>query len=218
MLHFLGLQRRNLSIDAFPDSQRHAEVKEKKAGDSGRGTARRPSKLERTAYHEAGHAVAAYDQRRRISRVSIIPDFEEGTLGHCSYSQFWKDFHPDINDDSKTRGHIETAIICCLSGHTAEARLSGRNNWVGSSQDRSAALGLALYIAPGGGKELQHYYNWMWERTKGLLAKPFYWDAIEALAAELLQRRDIGGQKARRIIHEAIERALERKISGRSKT
>ncbi len=188
-------------------------AKEKKAGDSGGGTALRPSKLERTAYHEAGHAVAAYDQRRRISRVSIIPDSEEGTLGHCSYSQFWKGFDPELNYNSKTRPRIETLIICSLAGHAAEAKHSGRNNWVGSKADRLNALDMALYIASGGGKELQYYWNWMWERTKGLLPKPFYWDAIEALAAELLQRREIGGQKARNIIHEAVERALERKAS-----
>ncbi len=62
--HFLGLQRRNLLIEALPDSWRPTVVKEKKAGDSKRGTAQRPSKLERTTYHEAGHVVTACDRRR----------------------------------------------------------------------------------------------------------------------------------------------------------
>lgn len=38
------------------------------------------STLTRTAYHEAGHAVMAYELRCRITHVTIIP--EEANLGH----------------------------------------------------------------------------------------------------------------------------------------
>src|SRR3990170_4851648 len=89
------------------------------------GKRRKPSRLERTAYHEAGHAVAAYKLRRRISRVSIVPDPEDGTLGHCSYSQLWNDFNPEIYDDSKTTQRLETLILTALAGVAAEPRLSG---------------------------------------------------------------------------------------------
>lgn len=35
---------------------------------------RKPSCLELTAYHGAGHAVADYLQQRRFAEISIIPD------------------------------------------------------------------------------------------------------------------------------------------------
>jgi len=35
-----------------------------------------------SAYHEAGHAVAKYPLGFRIKKISIIPDYEEGNLGH----------------------------------------------------------------------------------------------------------------------------------------
>jgi ATP-dependent Zn protease len=47
-----------------------------------------------TAYHEAGHAVAAYELRLPFRYVTIIPDEEKMTLGHIIYRGFGPDFHP----------------------------------------------------------------------------------------------------------------------------
>ena len=44
---------------------------------------KKPSKIEKIAYHEAGHAVACHLLRRAFTRVSIIPD--DDSLGRVEY-------------------------------------------------------------------------------------------------------------------------------------
>ena len=46
---------------------------------------KKPSRIERTAYHEAGHAVAAYLRHWRFTGISIVPD--RYTLGRCFFSE-----------------------------------------------------------------------------------------------------------------------------------
>lgn len=36
-----------------------------------------------TAYHEAGHAVAALARGRPVTLVTIVPDEQAGSAGHC---------------------------------------------------------------------------------------------------------------------------------------
>jgi hypothetical protein len=48
--------------------------------------AKRMTKLEKTAYHEAGHAVANFHLGLAIKEISIIENEEE--LGHCDGSSW----------------------------------------------------------------------------------------------------------------------------------
>jgi ATP-dependent Zn protease len=41
-------------------------------------------KLKKTAYHEAGHAVAAFAMSKRFKRVSTIPNPDKDSLGRLS--------------------------------------------------------------------------------------------------------------------------------------
>jgi ATP-dependent Zn protease len=74
--------------------------------------AKRPTKLERTAYHEAGHAVAAYSLRWKIIEVSIVPDPD--SLGHVTRTPL-KDFHPDDDTRFSTLRKGEKEIILYLA-------------------------------------------------------------------------------------------------------
>lgn len=163
----------------------------------------RPSRIERTAYHEAGHAVAAYVRRLRFTSISIIP--YRGTLGRCEFSET-----PVIIDLKSPRiGHarrrVETLIIVSLAGVIAECLLTGRNNWRGAHADLHDAADYAAYVT-GSEDELGAYVRWLWEHTRMLLAAPPCWLAVQGLAAALLEDRHIGERRARAIISEAIER------------
>jgi ATP-dependent Zn protease len=59
--------------------------------------------LERTAYHEAGHAVAAYVVHRGNRSVSIIPDESDGTLGHHHSARWGEKLAPAVEVNSRTR-------------------------------------------------------------------------------------------------------------------
>ena len=70
--------------------------------------------MEKTAYHEAGHAVASYLRRRRILKVSIIP--EDDSLGRCYYMKWdlmkTEEGWIELSNNEKHRRRRETIIIC----------------------------------------------------------------------------------------------------------
>lgn len=176
---------------------------------------KRHSKLERTAYHEAGHALVAYVERRRLRHVSIIPD--EDTQGHCLSGKPPGDFHPDYDDGPRTRAWLERAIAVSLGGAAAEEHLTGRHPKSGADEDWRRAIDSASYVT-GSIEETEAYLNWLWIRTKALLKQPWYWAAVKALAAELLERRRIGERRARRIIRNAMSEHMETEIQARKRS
>lgn len=163
----------------------------------------KPSRLERTAYHEAGHVAACYFLRLSFKSISIEPkgDF----LGVVNGCEVPKSFQPDLDTSSKTRDRIEREILCTLAGGAAEARLAGRKNWRGAGGDVDACTNLALYIG-GDEEEASAFINWMIVRAKNWVKRELYWCAIATLAKELLEKHTIKAKEARSIIREAIQK------------
>jgi hypothetical protein len=155
--------------------------------------ARRPSQLKRTAYHEAGHAVVSFALRRAVRRVSIVPG--EEFLGRCTLAQAGD---PDGLPERQERARAEREILVLLAGGLAEAKLAGRHNHAGASQDIDAAFSWATRVS-GSMEEAEAYLAWLRVRARHLLDVPEHWSAVEALAAELLQRREVSGRAARRV-------------------
>ena len=74
----------------------------------------------RSAYHEAGHAVACYLLGRRFKRVTIVPDHEShGKV----FPHRLRNFHPDTSTTLRTRQRIETEITILFAGGLTEAKL-----------------------------------------------------------------------------------------------
>ena len=107
--------------------------------------------LERVAYHEAGHAVAAVAVGRRFLRVSIIPDDE--TVGRCTFPRPSRPFHSITTVDGRDRRRLNAAIVTTLAGLEAEAIFSGEASprVIGGHWHR--ALGLAAIATRGGADE-----------------------------------------------------------------
>lgn len=172
---------------------------------------RRRSRLEGTAYHEAGHAVAAYLRNRRFTSVSIVAERE--TLGQCVFGNKPGVIELDAESYRRTRDRIETLIIVALAGVLAECVLTGRHNWRGAHADLHDASDYASYVT-GDEQELNAYLRWLWERTRNLLSARPHWAAVKALAAELLTSRRIGERRARQLIADALTRSAAGKRRG----
>ena len=163
-------------------------------------------KLEKVAYHEAGHAVAAFLMRRSFSYVTIKPD--ESSFGHIFYQKFRDSFNPDYVEDYKIRRPLEKAIITGLAGHVAEKIYSKQENYETSENDFHVAVDLASYLC-GSNEEIEAYIKWLYIRTKNMLEHPNNWCKVKAFAEELLDHRRIGYVKARKIMKDAVENSFQ---------
>src|SRR5687768_10085396 len=94
-----------------------------------------------TAYHEAGHAIAAWHLDLKFKHVTIIP--EEESLGHLLHSKPPKWFRPDIEDTDRIRMRGERHIIVSLAGQIAEAKYRGRRPSWGMDGDNQIAVDMA---------------------------------------------------------------------------
>src|SRR5680860_341347 len=72
------------------------------------------------AYHEAGHAVVAYDQGVRVHGISIVPD--EGRMGHIAIDTLLLNrLAPTFrfNKGARNRFTMERHVMVLQGGHAA---------------------------------------------------------------------------------------------------
>ena len=92
--------------------------------------------------------------------------------------------------------------MCYFAGGVAEKRFTGRANQKGSSTDFRHAVDLASYVASED-KELEAYLNWLHRRTENLIAAPWIWALVKAMAEALLKQHTIKQKQARQILRTA---------------
>jgi len=145
-----------------------------------------------TAYHEAGHAVIALSQGRIVQEVSIIPGPQR--LGHCGVGK---------GTARKLKDSLETDLLILLAGLAAEARLAGRYHLPGAAQDLRMAERLALMRAPNE-RQAQRLLERTLAKVEHLLAEAGIWNAVTALAEELLRSQRLSGRAARHYYELAV--------------
>jgi len=171
---------------------------------------KKPSRIERTAYHEAGHAVAAYLRHWRFTGISIVPD--RYTLGRCFFSE--REIVLRTSRMRETRARLETLIVISLAGPVAEWLVSGRRNRRGALDDFAEAERYAACVTSSE-EELRAYLTWLWEFTGNLMSAEPHWSAVKALASELAGRGEVGERRARQLIRDALARRTRSRRGGR---
>ena len=156
--------------------------------------------LRYTAYHEAGHAVAAWQEGIRFRSVSIVPKGD--ALGYVLHNRPPRWFQPDIASDRRTRDRCEAMARTLLAGPEAEARIRGRRNHVGASDDYAQAVDYVTRIS-GGPEMTQAWMSLIKVQVTAMLG-PQNWRAVEAMAEALLLHHRISGNDARTIMNDAI--------------
>ncbi|MGH2819016.1 MAG: hypothetical protein ACRDJ5_00025, partial [Actinomycetota bacterium] len=153
--------------------------------------------LEVTAYHEAGHAFAAYILGRAFTRVSIRAD--DSTLGRCSFRTPGEWFRPDLRIDGPTRRRLEERMMISLAGPEVESLHTGRYDRDAAQEDIDRAIDHACYMS-GDPLEASAYVEWLRIRTVNLLKRPETRPSLEALVARLLAREEVRYRHAKRIL------------------
>ena len=164
---------------------------------------RRQRRLRATAFHEAGHAVAAYHLHLRLRRISVGGDAGD-VLG-------WLDLwlprvSPGDTGNIRRTQAVEREIIVLLAGAQAERVGLGRSSCPASGADFFEAMRRAEAICHTS-EELSACLRWLQLRTHALIRSRTWRQAIDALAARLLERRTLGARETRAIIKAAISTA-----------
>ncbi len=147
--------------------------------------------LMKTAYHEAGHAVMHLVNRSRFKKITIIP--EDDYLGQVTtYSH--NDYSPNYNPDKK--------IMIFFAGEIAARQFMKKK--ISYRGCFGIALDLIIsYSHYDNQKVRDAYASYLFLLTEHYIDK--YWCAIEALAKELLDKRELGYHKARDIVFNALK-------------
>ena len=160
-----------------------------------------PTRDEKTAYHEAGHAVARILLRRvpRLRKVTIVStDDSEGS----THSAHWPSFNPGSEVDERK---VYERIMALLAGPVSEKRFAKRASNVGARSDHARAADLALYVSADE-KLANSLLKWLSVRTEKFVE--VNWWAVQAVAEALLEHKTLSGKKAKEVITEAREKMM----------
>jgi ATP-dependent Zn protease len=141
-----------------------------------------------TAYHEAGHAVAALALGRPVAWVSIRPD--RMFLGICAFGKAV--FRP-------SEDWVEREAVIALAGPAAEAGLTGEMDWAAAAHDYDYALDLARGRGGRDGRKAERLVKRWLAKADHLLGREDAWAAVERIAAELVRVEEISGRAARHL-------------------
>jgi len=158
-------------------------------------------KRQALAYHEAGHAVAAHDLGIRFRYVTIEPDDQAGSLGHCA-STLPRWFQPDVSDD-RQQGWAERDIVMTFAGEEAERLVTGRGNNVGTENDRRSVWTVAQFVT-NSDEETTAFIKWLRIRARQHVNTPRFRVAVAAVADALLEHTRLTKDEVARTVVDAL--------------
>ena len=153
--------------------------------------------IEATAYHEAGHAVAAIEMGFKVSSVSIQPDeFSHGRTVHNN-PLYRMNLNSHEHSD-RLRLRVERAVIIALAGPEAQQRYNPRTIRKQDVKDDVDRVMRVLSEFTASNEELEAYFDLLRIRTRQLI--DLKWDAVQRLSRALCERTALSGAEARRMV------------------
>jgi hypothetical protein len=158
-----------------------------------------------TAYHEAGHAVAAYFLHVpfRKAGATIMPAGNAGCVyaGHI----FQQGHRPDENSSDAVRLRCESEAMVFLAGTEAQRKfhkLSIRNHHGESDFHSAVKLMSYFFFDP---PVLEAYLKFVTAWAHSFFEHhPYAWRCVEAVAAALAEKRHLSGAELTEVIESAI--------------
>ena len=163
------------------------------------------AELERTAYHEAGHAVMANILRRRFHFITIDPEkLDENTEGLVKMVHSNKLLETIEFGGFDSQTLTEKQIKITLGGEVACELLVGSKSRH-LSQDVQVSLHLAQSQC-GNAEEADAYLNWLWLSVRNRLRLQHNWVCVQAVAKALMKHKTLSYRTAREIIRNARDK------------
>jgi hypothetical protein len=161
--------------------------------------------LEATAYHEAGHMVAAVHLGVPIRHATIVSG--QNALGKYAgsirHQPLFPMFEIEAGDIGRIEGKVSKRIIILLAGPIAQRRFrrSSWRSWHGRI-DYETAADLAQTLNGGDEKATNAYLKWLSLRAERLV--DFDWPDVVACAERLMSRKTLSSREVLEAIREAV--------------
>jgi hypothetical protein len=158
----------------------------------------------RTAYHEAGHTLAAHLYSIVLDLITIKPG--EDSLGEVCGP--WRDGFDPVNvDRSAEDEELKHYILFWGAGPMAESIFTGQP-YVGDEDDHdlSQALRFSRYAYSVEDYDIQ--LDRLWTEIEDVLKEVSNWRVVEWLAAALIDKGELRPSEAKDIILDAISRPV----------
>ncbi len=166
--------------------------------------------LESLAYHEAGHAVAAFHHNVRAKKLSILP--EPGSSGRLTYHPYFSGIHPEGDTSPRVQRRLENMALVCCAGPAAERRFNARGyRTYHGKGDWQYAIDLLSHLS-GDDEILSAYFNLIDLQARKFVHLPWVWSCIEDLAAALLEHKELTGKQVRSVIEETIRERTQHRL------
>lgn len=164
-----------------------------------------------TAYHEAGHAVAALAVGRLVKKVTIEPKKSQFATLHngevrTSVRLGACELQKGRAKPSKTL--LDDEVLILFAGMVAESQFTGQYCTRGAAQDLRAIRSL-LGTRATNLSQLERLERRMLDKTEHLLQDAGHAQAIEWIAHELVAKTTIKGRSAKHFFTQALQRAAK---------
>lgn len=157
-----------------------------------------------TAYHEAGHAVAAVLLGLQLVRVSIAPTPERGSVGHTEVKPLRRVLPTGGEASPHQRFNADVILMMTIAGRVAESHFVGEDRKPDYDDlERINELFGQLCLTD---READAYQHWITIRVKTKLVNNLNWRGVVALAEALVEFEIIDGDYATDIIRRAWSR------------
>ena len=161
--------------------------------------------LRNTAFHEAGHAVEAFMLGVPFRSVTIKAAAE--SLGMVRFHRWPKWVIPNTAEfnERRARAWLEKQAQISFAGQIAETIHTGRRpaRRYFHARDNDHAFDNATVVC-GSDDECSAWLDWLFIRTRDQLSQQLVWNAVEALAEELMKWERVSGARARKLIRNAL--------------
>ncbi len=165
--------------------------------------------LQSIAYHEAGHAIAAWNVGMEPRVITIIPD--DTSDGRYLHHPYLTDVHPDWDNSPEVQRLLENRALVSLAGGAAQRRFNPRGfRWANCRADHEQMQQTVLFLTGGDpGEEFTAYWKLIEVRANNLVAFAPNWKLISAVARALVRHRQLSGDQLLVVI-DATQRTVYR--------
>jgi len=152
------------------------------------------------AYHEAGHAVVAWDQGLRIHRGTIHAD--GNSPGHVLHSWGVPAILFESGSGQSLRTAVERNVRAALAGEVAQRRAAPKSiRSFDGAGDRENIADLLVALHGYNNERINVHQRLLVLETEGIVDR--WWHCVEAVAQLLLDRRTVPGRDIRAAIFAA---------------